>query len=1222
MRKFASIQLILTLCCASLHGQPASFFWENDTIELLPENSGTYQTKVYGTKDGMASSEITCLAQDSKGYLWVGTSAGVSRYDGITFENFLKAGNHFIGKIYAIKEDVLNNIIWIACDAGLCYFRNDQLSFVHFKEAGVTTYDVHFLQKDLWVATGKGPAFFTRKIIDKITKGDTISLDNLLLPQWKLLNHFNMSAYKITSSEKGDIYIGGEGVIFLYSNKNLHRIWLSVHDQNNNDEITGLVPGRADTVFFASTFSGLYYIKKDTVIKIADDKYIAGDFIKHHNQYYYFTWAGIYEFFSSTFFLKKISTVPESLNIWISCLLLDNENNLWVGMHDNLIYQKPKIFTNYISKRTNMIPELYSVYQLKDGRLLFGANRGRVYKKDGDTFRNFFGNGGVVPHSEIKGIYQDSRGWFWLGSGYEGIVVVEGNVVRHFTKADGLSSKSNYFFYEDSSGNIYTGGDGGFSKIIVNGSSKQFVFKNFNYKLPGENLETFKNCIGGPGNIIWAAGQKGLFYLKDDSIVNYQINRQANLNIADIKKDKSGNVWIATKGDGIWECFFNADNMLALKKIYNQKNGLLSDIYLNLAIDNNNDIWAASYSGVTSFKKHNNKTNITNYTAANGFLSSNYQSIKIFCDQSDTVWVATSSGLSSFYTGNTKINEKVILNFTKIALTDTSKKISFYIKNESGAVTELPHFLNGIEFHFKAICLSDPQQIKYSYRLLGIEDSAWLEWDNKENAVYQNLSSGNYSFQVKASVGNKIATAPIAFSFIIKKPFWLAWWFMLAVAVVAIFIFYFFKKKWEKNIHKKNEEKINNEKLISENLQYRLEIEQVTNYFTSSMSDKETVDDLLWDVVRRCISKFNFEDCVIYLKDEKTNMLIQKAAIGPKSNVENLISGETNKIITPLEIPMGTGIVGSVADSGVAEIVGDVTKDSRYIIDDEQRYSEIAVPIIYNGSVLGVIDSENSIKNFYTQMHLQILTTIASHCAERIIKLKAEKDLERNELQLLQVQKRLAEEKLTALRSQMNPHFIFNCLNSVQQFILKGEVDNANKYLSQFSKLIRLVLEYSEYNFISLEDEINMLHLYLALEKTRFGNSFEYSIEVDEGLDTDEIKIPNLMIQPFVENAIWHGLMHKEGDRKIDISFHLENDQSIIAKIVDNGIGRQKAEGIKQKKSLDVKHESRGIKLIKDKINILKEQFESEIFIELIDVTNKDGSVSGTSVVIQLPLQY
>ncbi len=148
-----------------------------------------------------------------------------------------------------------------------------------------------------------------------------------------------------------------------------------------------------------------------------------------------------------------------------------------------------------------------------------------------------------------------------------------------------------------------------------------------------------------------------------------------------------------------------------------------------------------------------------------------------------------------------------------------------------------------------------------------------------------------------------------------------------------------------------------------------------------------------------------------------------------------------------------------------------------------------------------------------------------------------------------------------------------------------------------------------------------MLKLYLSLEKTRFGDSFQYTIHVDDELDADEIKIPNLMIQPFVENAIWHGLMHKEGNRKIDICFKLLGDESIIVEISDNGIGRKRAAEIKKLRSIDVIHHSKGMQLIKDKIEVLKQQFKSGVSIRIEDI-EKSGDVCGTKVVMKLPLQY
>ena len=128
-----------------------------------------------------------------------------------------------------------------------------------------------------------------------------------------------------------------------------------------------------------------------------------------------------------------------------------------------------------------------------------------------------------------------------------------------------------------------------------------------------------------------------------------------------------------------------------------------------------------------------------------------------------------------------------------------------------------------------------------------------------------------------------------------------------------------------------------------------IETEQAINYFASSLSEQQTEEDILWDVAKNCIGRLHFEDCVIYLMDEERNTLVQKAAHGPKSPLQF-------EITSPIVLKPGEGIVGSVAQSGKAEIVSDTSKDSRYIVDDEQRFSEISVPIIYNGKVLGVIE--------------------------------------------------------------------------------------------------------------------------------------------------------------------------------------------------------------------------------------------------------------------------
>ncbi len=159
----------------------------------------------------------------------------------------------------------------------------------------------------------------------------------------------------------------------------------------------------------------------------------------------------------------------------------------------------------------------------------------------------------------------------------------------------------------------------------------------------------------------------------------------------------------------------------------------------------------------------------------------------------------------------------------------------------------------------------------------------------------------------------------------------------------------------------------------------KIKEEKMVNYLATSLYNQNTVDDVFWDIAKNCISRLNFEDCVIYGYDDHLKMLVQKAAFGPKNPDGYMIA---NKI----EIPIGKGIVGSVAASLKPEIISDTTKDPRYIVDDQMRLSEITVPIILDGKLLGIIDSEHSKKNFYTKRHLKLLQRIADICTKKLTK--------------------------------------------------------------------------------------------------------------------------------------------------------------------------------------------------------------------------------------------
>lgn len=203
--------------------------------------------------------------------------------------------------------------------------------------------------------------------------------------------------------------------------------------------------------------------------------------------------------------------------------------------------------------------------------------------------------------------------------------------------------------------------------------------------------------------------------------------------------------------------------------------------------------------------------------------------------------------------------------------------------------------------------------------------------------------------------------------------------------------------------------------------------------------------------------------------------------------------------------------------------------------------------------------------------------------------------------------------KLTAIQSQMNPHFIFNSLNSIQDLVLKGDVTNSYTFITKFSNLVRRTLNYSDKDFIDFDQEAKLLELYLSLEKLRFKESLEFTMETNE---IDDIQVPPMLIQPFIENALLHGLLHKEGLKKLKIEFKL--GETLICEITDNGIGREKSKEIKERQRSE--HESFAIGAIKKRFEILEKHFEGELGFEYIDL--KEGeTILGTKVILKIPIK-
>ena len=204
-----------------------------------------------------------------------------------------------------------------------------------------------------------------------------------------------------------------------------------------------------------------------------------------------------------------------------------------------------------------------------------------------------------------------------------------------------------------------------------------------------------------------------------------------------------------------------------------------------------------------------------------------------------------------------------------------------------------------------------------------------------------------------------------------------------------------------------------------------------------------------------------------------------------------------------------------------------------------------------------------------------------------------------------------------ALTRQMDPHFVFNTLNSIQSYIIKNDRLASSQYLSKFARLMRLILNNSQKQAITLSDEIAALNLYMELESLRFQHKFEYNIQTDVSVDSENSYIPAFIIQPFIENAIWHGIMGLKTAGIIEVNFSRDNGQ-LICIVQDNGIGRVASE--KMKGESDIKRKSLGISLVKSRLNLLNDYYGVEMFVNFTDLYNDDGSAAGTRVTINLPI--
>ena len=254
------------------------------------------------------------------------------------------------------------------------------------------------------------------------------------------------------------------------------------------------------------------------------------------------------------------------------------------------------------------------------------------------------------------------------------------------------------------------------------------------------------------------------------------------------------------------------------------------------------------------------------------------------------------------------------------------------------------------------------------------------------------------------------------------------------------------------------------------------------------------------------------------------------------------------------------------------------------------------------------------------QISNQELSVQVNARTSEILDKTRELEREREEKIMAKYEKQLTESEMSALRLQMNPHFIFNALNSIRYYILKEDSEKASDYITSFSKLLRMILQHSKQTSVKLSEELEALKLYLEFERQRFEEKFEFTINISDDIQPEVLNIQPMIIQPFLENSIWHGIMHMDesGHLLVDISLHNRNNLKVV--IEDNGIGREESRKIKGEQQSQT-YKSMGMQITRDRLKLMEKLQHGETGYEVEDLVDDEGISKGTRVIIKIKLK-
>ncbi len=912
------------------------------------------------------------------------------------------------------------------------------------------------------------------------------------------------------------------------------------------------------------------------------------------------------------------------LNHSVTCITEDNQGNLWIGTISGLNKFTAEKFTGYTTKNGLISNSITASIKDTNGDLWFGTDKG-ISKLTGGTFINYSNKNGLIGNT-INCIYEDDANNILIGTN-DGISVFDGKKFTSYNTSNGLLSNHVNSITQDFQHNIWIATSNGLCKMNGN----KFTYYSQKQGLFDTNI---KSIIIDYKNTLWLATSNGLVkYSQKDSdadhekFIYYSLRKDNNSNlIGCLYQDYEHNLWIGTY-NGLFK--YRGNPFVS----YGMQDGLTSQFIYGILRDSKNALWVGSKDGGL-FKFESGK--FTQFGKQSGLKANGVNAIYEFAP--GTLWLGTDAGLR-FFDGKIFIknadssgvfdhtincfykdskNNLWIGGNNEVFKFDGEKytRYKFKGRNENFQVWTFVEDLKSnlwIGTYLGGLIKYDGKEFIECSEKLGLKNDSYLtSLIDKEGNIYLGALDGLWMINPE-SVNPKLISfneddgmsSDLIYSITfgkIQNEIWTGTNQGLNKIDIAGF-----KKSGKKNI------------IPFGKLDGFSGVECNSN---GTWVDK---DGSIWFGTVNGLIKYDPYEYIENVTESKTSITGYRLFYKDTILTNNIhLSYRDNNI--------------TFYCSGVSLTNPSKVQYSHMLDGFDKNWSPPSKErlVTYSNLPSGtytfkVISSNNegmwnkipasftftiNIPFWKTWGFIIISSLLIIAVVMIFIRIRIQK-IKNREKRKTELNKKIANIESQALRSQMNPHFIFNTLTSIQHYISNHNTDAALKYLSKFAKLMRKIMENSKQQMITVAEESNALNLYLELEVMRFDKKFEYSIDIDPNIDQNYDRIPSMLIQPYVENAIIHGLLPKEGLGKISITLQKQND-TILCIIEDNGIGRENSK--KFQKNRVLQHKSMGMSITQERLDILNASLSSNINSEIIDLY-ENNEPAGTKVQLNIPLE-